>query len=273
MTCNNASVSWGSGVDQDSIVALRAPERDAADLGPISPELALVDPVLAERARKLLPDPRERPPLRRTRVESVRPRAPAAQRLPRLAPRPRVSRWKRTALLSALVFAAGAASTGLFERRNPASPPLLLERHGTAGPTVPAESAPRKTSGIHATGREATRGSRKRKTYAKARAGSRERRSDVAVKWSANVLGVSAAVSPHGVRLSWKPPAGSDGVVVFRKLGDAKHSVTVFRGRANGVRDVSPRPCSSYRYTIVSYDRAGHRSTGVPTSVVTAGCA
>jgi hypothetical protein len=269
--CKNASVSRGSEVDQT--VALRAPQRDAADLGPISPELALVDPVLAERARRRLPDPREQPPLRRTTVGAVRPRTPAVQRRPRPAPRPRAPRWKRTVALSALVFAAGAASTGLLERGSPASPPLLLERPGTAGPTVSERSTQRRTGGTHATRREPTRGSRERKTRAKARAGARARRSDAAVKWSANVLGVSADVSSRGVRLAWKPPAGSDGVVVFRKLRDAKHSVTVFRGRANRVRDVSPRPCSSYRYTIVSYDRAGHPSTGVPTSVVTAGCA
>ena len=175
-------------------------------------------------------------------------------------------------MLSALVFAAGAASTGLLERRSPASPPLVLERPGPAGPTVSEKGTQRRTSGTHSTRRQATQASRERRTHPKARAGARARRSDAAVKWSANVLGVSAAVSPRGVRLAWKPPAGSDGVVVLRQLGGAKHSVTVFRGRANVVRDVSPRPCSSYRYTIVSYDRAGRPSTGVPTSVVTAGC-
>ena len=42
--------------------------------------------------------------------------------------------------------------------------------------------------------------------------------------------------------------------------------------RITNYRDGSARPCSSYRYTIVNYDRRGHRSTGVPTSVVTGGC-
>jgi hypothetical protein len=46
----------------------------------------------------------------------------------------------------------------------------------------------------------------------------------------------------------------------------------VFRGGATSFRDISPRPCTAYRYTIVNYDRRGHRSTGVPTSVVTGGC-
>jgi hypothetical protein len=48
--------------------------------------------------------------------------------------------------------------------------------------------------------------------------------------------------------------------------------VVVYRGRATSYRDMSPQPCTAYRYTIVNYDRSGHHSTGVPTSVVTEGC-
>jgi hypothetical protein len=72
------------------------------------------------------------------------------------------------------------------------------------------------------------------------------------------------------VKLVWQPPVGSAHVVVLRTRGD--RSTVVFRGRAASFRDVPPRACTTYRYTIVNYDRRGHRSTGVPTSVVTAGC-
>jgi hypothetical protein len=61
-------------------------------------------------------------------------------------------------------------------------------------------------------------------------------------------------------------------VVVLRALGSRKKSVVVFRGRAAKYRDDSAQRCSAYRYTIVNYDALGHRSTGVPTSVVTQGC-
>jgi hypothetical protein len=74
------------------------------------------------------------------------------------------------------------------------------------------------------------------------------------------------------VKLVWHRPADSGRVVVLRALGDHERSTIVFRGRATRFRDVSPRPCTSYRYTIVNYDRRGHPSTGVPTSVVTEGC-
>jgi hypothetical protein len=61
-------------------------------------------------------------------------------------------------------------------------------------------------------------------------------------------------------------------VVVLRSLAAHVRNSVVYRGRASSYRDASPRPCTAYRYTIVNYDQGGHRSTGVPTSVVTDGC-
>jgi hypothetical protein len=83
---------------------------------------------------------------------------------------------------------------------------------------------------------------------------------------------VTAGVDAAGVLLAWQPPDDSDHVVVLRALDGHKRGVVVFRGAATTYRDVSARPCSAYRYTIVNYDPRGHRSTGVPTTVVTQGC-
>jgi hypothetical protein len=73
------------------------------------------------------------------------------------------------------------------------------------------------------------------------------------------------------VKLVWHRPSTSGHVVVLRTIG--RRSTVVFRGRATSYRDVVPHPCTAYRYTIVNYDRRGHPSTGVPTSVVSSGCA
>ena len=83
---------------------------------------------------------------------------------------------------------------------------------------------------------------------------------------------MTAGVDSTGVRLTWQPPEDSDHVVVFRARGGHERGVAVFRGGATSYHDVSARPCSAYRYTIVNYDPKGHRSTGVPTTVVTQGC-
>jgi hypothetical protein len=80
-----------------------------------------------------------------------------------------------------------------------------------------------------------------------------------------------AVVDDGGVRLVWESPSASDHVVVSRTAENGEQRV-IFRGRAKSVRDASPQSCSAYRYTIFSYDRHGHRSTGVPTSVMTGGC-
>jgi hypothetical protein len=174
--------------------------------------------------------------------------------------------------LSILIFAAGAASGGFLGRRDPPSLPVLLEgRLDPPKATVTAESTQSLAQQTPTHRRKATQG--RRDSGNNESVGGRKRRRRAPVTRAANVLGVTAAIDARGVRLVWQSPPGSDHVVVFRTADNSKHGFVVFRGRATSVRDVPPRRCNTYRYTIVSYDRGGHRSTGVPTSVVTGGCA
>jgi len=100
--------------------ALGAGSVDAG-LGPISPELALVDPELARRARESLPEPQERPrrspPLRE-------PAAPDRAAQPEVRRRRR--RWPRTIALAILIFAAGAVSGSLLGNHQIGSPATTL---------------------------------------------------------------------------------------------------------------------------------------------------
>jgi hypothetical protein len=276
--CNNAAVSRGSDVAQDSMLAsfrhLDVGKREETDLGPISPELALVDHVLAERARALLPDRPESPRLRRAPAATERPRMPVVRR-PAPSSRSTGLRWQRVLVLSAILFAAGAASVELLGQRPEASPPLLEARRVTVGETATKE-ATRSPARRTAKNRHETSLRRREPRSSLHRQASTQRRGRLRrapITWATNVLGVTAGVDARGVSLAWQAPPNSARVAVFRALGGGKRSVIVFRGRASSLRDTSPRPCSPYRYTIVNYDRGGHRSTGVPTSVVTAGCA
>ena len=230
--------------------ALPAGDRD---FGPISPELALVDPDLARRARELLPEPRERPRPRRPLTQAPTLELPAEPEVRRRR------RWPRTLALAIAIFAVGAVSGSLLGNHETSSPETTLEVR-VAAPSV------RRPTTARAVLRPPTFA--RTRTTTSPPAPRRQRRRHARVVWASNVLGVQSTVSRDGVALAWQRPADSARVVVLRKRG-TRSNVVVYRGRATSYRDAAPKACTGYRYTIVNYDRRGHRSTGVPTSVVT----
>src|SRR4051794_31020432 len=104
-----------------------APRRAGRDsnpdeLGPISPELVLVDPVLAERARRALPDPPDTTCLRpRAAPAALAPAEPPAPTVPPPVETPPVvieTRRRRAAPLLAIGFVFGAFFGGLIGSRS-----------------------------------------------------------------------------------------------------------------------------------------------------------
>ena len=240
------------------------------DLGPISPELVLVDPALAERVRRLLPDPTESLEPRAPAAIESRPSVPAPVR-PEVAPMPvprRRRRWARTVVLAVVVFAAGAASGGFLPDRHSAPSDVVLEVQsaGPAGTQGEESGPPQRPPAAKRSAQRHSAAKRSPQRPPRARPVPPHR------TWAANVLGVAAQVGSPGVKLVWQRPTVSGHVVVLRARGNQGRGTVVFGGRVASFRDLSPRPCTAYRYTIVNYDRHGHRSTGMPTSVVTAGC-
>ena len=247
------------------------PDALHAELGPISPELALVEPELARRARELLPDPQERP-------RPPRPVAPIPAPEPQAEPEVRRRRWPRTLALAIVIFVAGAASGTLLGNHQTGSPGTTLEVRAVAPATSqttskqPALRPPKVTRSTTTAKRPAKRPARRRTKVSrpkKAASAPPQRRRHARLDWATNVLGVEARVDRDGVVLQWLRPADSARVLVLRSQEARSGSTVVYRGRAARFHDSSARPCTGYRYTIVNVDRRGHRSTGVPTAVVT----
>jgi hypothetical protein len=244
---------------------LGAVQANDADLGPISPELALIDPELARRARELLPEPRER-----ARPPRPAPSPAAVLELPAPEPAPepelRRRRWPRALLLAAAIFAAGAASGTFIRTENAGTPATALEVRAGAPATRPRPT-PQPT--VKSPTLRPPKLAAKSRATKKPVAAQAQRRRHARVAWASNVLGVTAQVDRLGVELDWQRPAASSHVVVMRRRARRGRSVVVYRGWATSYRDTLARACTAYRYTIVNYDRRGHRSTGVPTSVAT----
>jgi hypothetical protein len=246
-----------------------------AELGPISPELALVDDVLAKRARSLLPDPPDRPPRPALAAPTPTASEPVGQGadVPPVSAARSGSRWQRTVVLAGLIFTAGALSGGFLGRKQATSPKVTLDAQPRAPITATTtQPGTQRRTRLSSTGEREALPPRRVHDPPSKNAKEEQLRSGP-VTWAANVLGVSAGVDGRGVMLAWQRPADSDLIVVRRALGTRHSGVVVFRGRATSFRDLTARSCTTYRYTIINHDRKAHRSTGVPTSVVTKGCA
>jgi hypothetical protein len=82
-----------------------------------------------------------------------------------------------------------------------------------------------------------------------------------------NVLGVVVTAGDRLVTLVWTLPPDVHEVIVRRSGGRPMREQTVYRGTGTRFADRKVRNGIAYRYVIISRDRRGNVSTGVPTVV------
>jgi hypothetical protein len=217
---------------------------------PISPELVLVSPALAERARAELPPVVLYEPARLRKVVSeARPQrhSPAPVRSAR------ARLWRYAAAAAAVLIAGVAAGSYATTNRRPAgtSEPrsaLAIPRHPDAGSRTALSriqlGAPRRVTTPSVAGRSLIPATH------------------LPVP---TVLGVMTTAGDGFVRLQWQRPRGVARVAVFRI--DGRRRLRRYEGRRNSFLDRSVRNGSTYRYVLLSYDRAGRSSSGVITVI------
>jgi hypothetical protein len=69
------------------------------------------------------------------------------------------------------------------------------------------------------------------------------------------------------VTLQWQRPAGAAAVIIVRQPGRRGAESTVYEGRGTSYVDRTVRNSIDYRYLIITRDRWGRLSSGVPTIV------
>jgi hypothetical protein len=252
----------------------------------ISPELVLVDPALADKARAELPGPGEfvTARLRAAQEQSgsaVSLEAPLAAPSHRVEPQ-RPSRRRTRALRRVLVAAVFLLAGFAFGRMTAAPPPgFIIEQVDNAGSSL--RSLQRSTPDAAASPRSEKTKRLKRPSRGPVVAGARHGRGAKAKRRNAfsaaapprrsrNVLGVIVSVSPRAVTIRWRAPTSSRRVIVLRRKRGAKNQRVVYRGTRPWLRDSALEP-GTYTYVIVNYDRGRRASSGVPTVVEVAASA
>jgi hypothetical protein len=210
---------------------------------PISPELVLVWPELAERVRASLPRIQlyeDTLLLRRAATGTA-------------AVRARSSQPERLFLTVVVAAAAAVVASLLLQERSQGSHDALLV-------PAPATSSVERRTAAPVARPETLRAARPRTSPASDDRVRKPARRPVPV-----VLGVIATAGDGYVRLQWQRPPGVERVAVLR--GNRRRTVEQYRGGRQTFVEKGLRNGVQYRYVLVSYDRWGRSSEGVITVI------